>query len=368
MDALEKYFKKKTEDISFMELKDKDLPLPIITDKLVKEIKMGNLEDEIDQKFFIEGMVYILGTDPNFVHAKAYVELLNNYDKPIEDYIFYIALRALEEDKYDLAAINFRALKLLYPENINAKFNYALTLEGIGQEKTSNNKEEEGLIFLQESTRELEEILDMDEDYGLAYYKLGFHYKALGYFLKAKLIWTKHLGLDKDEIRLQEIRGELELIENDVALETGLTYLSREYYDKALDSFLKLSPRMNKWWELKYLIGICYKGLLEYENAVQYLEEALELYKLDGELYNELGICLFTTGDFKKAIDVFSEGIENILEDYKLIFNRGLCYFQLGELKQAYKDIEYAESLNPYDENIKIQKEELEKIMLRGGV
>ncbi|MEY8417353.1 Tetratricopeptide repeat-containing protein [Tissierella praeacuta DSM 18095] len=375
MDFVNDYFKKKTNKITFIELKkgarinikgypiDKDIPLPILTDVLVSEIIEGNMEEEIKVSDIIDGIIYLMGIDSLFMHMEDYKNILMYYNKKAEDYIFYQGIRSIEEDDYDNGAVYFRALKYINPKNVNGIFNYAIALEEIGKKYFEKEEHEKGIKFLDKSTNELETILDIDDKYPLAYYKLGYHYKFSEQYLKAKLIWTKYLVLDKDELRLQEIRGEIELIENDVALETGLTYLSREYFDKALDIFLKLLPKLDKWWELKYLIGVCYKGLSDFENAIDYFEGALELYKLDSNLYNELGICLFTIGDINNAIDVFTEGIESVPDDYKLIFNRGLCYLQLGKLKDAYSDIENAVMLNPNDINMNTQKEALEKLM-----
>lgn len=376
MEFIIEYFKKKTDKITFVELKedstinikgyptDKVIPLPIMTDVLVNEIIEGNMEEEIKLSHIIDGIIYLMGIDPTFMYMDDYKNILLSYDEKVEEYIFYKGIKSIEESDYDGRGIYFRALKHFNPENVDGIFNYALALEEIATEFFEKEKEENGMQFLKKSTIELETILDIDDKYPLAYYKLGYHYKFYEQYLKAKLIWTKYLTLDNDELRLQEIRGEIELIENDVALETGLTYLSREHFDKALDIFLKQLPKFDKWWELKYLIGACYRGLSDFENAIEYFKGALELNKTESDVYNDLGICLYTIGNMDNAIEVFTEGIENIPDDYKLIFNRGLCYLQLGLLEDAYDDIQKASILNPMDENINTQKEILENLMI----
>jgi len=337
--------------------------LPILTEVLINEIKEGTLEEEIKMSHIIDGIIYLIGIDSSFMYVKEYKDILINYNDKIESYIFYQGIKFIDKNDYDNGAICFRTLKEINPGNINGLFNYALALEEIAKMYFSKEQEDEGLEFLHKSTLELESILDIDEKYPLAYYKLGFHYKFFEQYLKAKLIWTKYLILDKDELRLQEIREEIDQIENEVALESGITYLSHEQFDHALDIFLKLLPKYNKWWELKYLIGVCYKGLDNYENAIDYFYDAIENHKTEPDVYNELGICLFSIGDINKAIDVFTEGIENISDDYKLLFNRGLGYIQLGNLENAYTDISNAVKLNPQDENMKVQKQKLEDLL-----
>ena len=374
MAIINEYFKKYTDKITFIELKDNtefnveehpiknNIPLPVLIEELISEIKVGNLEEEIKITNIIEGIIYLMGIDKNFPYIDEYIEILNAYDDNIEEYIFYKGIRFIDKEDYDNGAICFRALDLLNPKNLNSIFNYALALESIGKKHMAIGKDEEGMEFINKATSELESLLDIDEDYGLAYYKLGYHYKFSEQNLKAKLMWNKFLKLDKDELRLEEIRKELDNIENSVLLESGITYLSINKFDDALSCFLKILPDFKDWWELNYLIGASYKGLNDHEMAIEYFEKSLENNQSEADVYNELGISHFYLGYIDKAVKVFSKGIDNIKDDYKLYFNRGLGYIQLDKLEDAYKDIIKAVELNPNDENMNIQKKSLDEI------
>lgn len=375
MNIINDYFKKYTDKISFIELRDnkelniegykisEDTPLPVLTDDLVEEIKQGNLEEEIKMSNIIDGIIFILGIDSEFKYSDEYESILSSYDEDIDEYIFYKGIRNIEDENYDFGAICFKALKRVNPENINGIFNYALALETIAKSFFTAEDDETGLAFINQSTVELESILDIDESYPLAYYKLGYHYKFYQQYLKARLTWNKYIALDKDEVRLQEIRNELESIESDVILETGLTYLAMPNFDRALEEFLKLLPKLEKWWELNYLLGLSYKGLTEYDTAIKYFNLALEENNKVPEVYNELGISYILIGDVDDAINTFTDGIEEIQDDYKLFFNRGLTYLQLEHIDQAYEDITKAAELNPEDENVALQKQRLEEIL-----
>ncbi|MCK9444357.1 MAG: tetratricopeptide repeat protein [Tissierellaceae bacterium] len=375
MDIINSYFKKKADKITFLEVKDnssiglkgyphdKKIPLPLRTETLIKEIKDGNLKEEINISYVIDGIVYLIGIDPSFPNIENYKDILLAYNDKIEDYIFYEGIRSVENNEYSHGAICFRALKQINPRNTDNLFNYALVLEEIAKKYFEMDMEEEALAFLKNSTNELEMILDADEKYSLAYYKLGYHYKYFGNYLKAKLAWNKFLNFDMDELRLHEIRGEIDEIEDNVTIETGLTYLSKELYNDALTTFLKLLPKFENWWELRYFIASSYKGLGDLDKAIEYYYGALELNDMELEIYNELGICLFSIEDIQKSVEIFSQGIEKVGEDYKLLFNRGLGYLQLGDLKKAYKDIDKASQINPDDENIIGQKLYLDKLL-----
>lgn len=372
MTVVEKYFMDKTKNISFIELKKgsyisvnnyiiKDyLPLPMIMDTLIDGIKLGELAEELNVKDLIDGVVYTLGTDANFKYKSEYKELLYNYDPKIEEYIIYKAFKYLKEENLDMATIHFRALTNINQKNIKGLFNYSLCLESIGQHLIEANKEDKGKKFLAASTSKLEEILEIDENYSLAYYKLGYHYKFNGEFLRAKLYWENFLHLANSEERLEEVRKEIELIDDDSNFEQGIYYLNSEEYDLALEKFLKLLTSYKGWGHLHYLIGLAYKGNSLYNEAISFFEKALDLGGDNIDIYNEMGICLYTIGELKDAIKIFSQGLELNPKDYKTIFNRGMINLELGNLEEAKEDIDLAFKLNPHDKLVGKQKERLD--------
>lgn len=361
MNTINDYFLNMTDKISFVELKEnaelnikgytveKGLPLPIVTDTLLREIKKGNLKEQLNLSHIIEGMIYILGIDINFKYNSQYKDILYRFNSNIEDFILYSGLKLDEEGKHDDSAIVFRALVNINNKNINGLFNYAIQLERIAKKFIESNNEEKGNDFLKESTDILESILDMDPDYALSYYKLGYHYKNYGQFQKARLMWEKYLNLDDDKERLQEIREEISLINDDAEYEEGINYISRGDYNKALNKLYPLLQRHNDNWNLFYMAGLAHKGLRDYEKAIENFIEAVNLGGEHPDLYNELGICLFGVGNINEAIDILTKGIELYKENYRLIYNRGLIYMQLGLYDNAIKDIEKAHSLNPED-------------------
>lgn len=371
MNTVNEYFLNMTDRISFVELKEnaelnikgytveKGLPLPIVTNTLVEEIKKGSLGDQLNVSHIVEGMIYILGIDMNFKYNSQYKDILYRFNPKIEDFMLYTGLKLDEEGKHDDSAIVFRALVNINGKNINGLFNYAIQLERIAKKLIESNREEKGNDFLKESTDILESILDLEPKYALAYYKLGYHYKNYGQFLKARLMWEKYLNLDDDKVRLQEIREEINLINDDAEYEEGLNYISRGNYNKALDKLYPLLQRHNDNWNLFYMAGLAYKGTRDYEMAVENFAEAINLGGEHPDLYNELAICLFGIGNINEAIDILSKGIELYKDNYRLVFNRGLIYMQLGLYDIALQDVEKAYNLNPEDMSVRNTYEQL---------
>lgn len=375
MSKIEKLFIEKTKELTFIELKkdtnlningyilEGGLPLPVITDNLMQELEYGDLSEEIRLGNVIEGILFLLGTDSSFPHTDQYKEILYAYDKEIISFGFYKGMKALEEKDLVTAGIFFRACINLDEDNLDAKLNYALVLETMGKQEIEDGKVEEGEDLLHRSTNQLEEIVNIDDSYSLAYYKLGYHYLYSEQFLKTQITWNKFLTLDKDEDRLQEIREQIDIIDDDAKMEVGLSYYSYNDFGKALDSFLRLMPKQEKNWNINYLIGLCYKGLEDYESAIEYINIAIDLNSHESDLYNDLGIIYFIQGMIIEAIKIFTDGIEETEADYKIYFNRGLGYVQLGEYNLALGDINIAYELNPYDENVEIQKREIERYL-----
>ena len=303
METVDKYFKEKTDNLTFIELQDDsfvdlkgyiiraDIPLPILTKELIEGIKGGVFEEEIRISDFVEGIIYTIGTDDNFPYLKEYKEILYAYDDKIEDYIFFTGVRDLQEDRFDDGCIKLRALLALDPNNVDAIFNYGLGIEGLAR-KFIDLDDEKGNDFLDFSTSLFESILDIDKEYALSYYKLGYHYLYLEQYLKASLTWKKFISKSKDEVLVQEIRNEIDRIDDDVVFETGITYLAYNDYEKALNFFLKLMPKYEDNWNLNFSIAKSYLGLQQDDLAIEYLIKAIELRDDDPDLFNELGIII----------------------------------------------------------------------------
>lgn len=365
MNYIEKKLEKRREDISFIQIKSdsplaskdyniSDYPLPILTSSLIQEVK-NNQAEEIELEKIIDGIIFLLGVgDSDFPYIDQYRSLLRRVSPEIEDIIFFRAMTSFKEEDIDNSLINIRALLSLKPDHIKALFQYGIVLEEIGKALLDEEDINVGEEILKLSTLNFEKILDLDEEYALAYYKLGYHYRYSSQYLKTDLIWTKFLKFSKDEILKEEIREELAVIKDEVNLETAITYISYSDYKKALDSLLNLLPKHEESWNVNYLIGKSYNGMGEFESAIKYFSQAIKYNKEESELYNELGVVYYNMGEIYKAMQIFTEGIEHCQEDYRLIFNRSLMYAGLEDYKKALEDAEKAYGLDP-DESIRAQ-------------
>lgn len=372
MRVSEEYFNSKTEEISFISLRedktlelkdltlDKDLPLPVVTNRLLTELNKLDDNNGITIQRVIEGILHLIGADQDFIHREEYGKILDGILSKPEEEIFAMGLTKLEEGDLDESGLIFRAFNSLYGSR-DSEFYYAMVLEGMGRKYFDRGDLDLGNKFLEESTTILEELLNEDTTFYPAYYKLGYHYKFYEQFTKAKLTWDKVLVYDPDENRRQEIRQEIALIDLDSRVELGLSYLNNMMYEDAIEVLIKLMPKEIKNWYINYLLGMAYRGYGDNLTAIEYFYQALDNEENPQDVYNELGITYFNDGNIEKAISIFTEGIDKLEEDYRLYFNRGLGYLNLGLIDKGYEDIKIAASLNPEYENIQVQLNAIEK-------
>lgn len=362
----EKYFNEKVKNISFVQLRegadvelngliiDSSLPLPVITDNLLSELTSIESKNEITIERIIEGILYLLGADIEFLHSERYIKILEAYNKDIDKVIFTRAIKEFENNHLDKSGLYFRAYNSLFG-SVEGLFYYAMVLEALSKEEFNKEKIDKGNQFLEESTKILEEILNTDPKFYPSYYKLGFHYKFYEQYLKAKLTWEKALLLDPDLTRKDEIRIELENIEYESGMEITENYLSNLNYSKAIETLSNMIPKFKADWKIYYLLGMSYRGFGDNEAAIEYFKSSLEFNPENADIYNELGIVYFNEADILGAIEVFNKGIEYNDNDYRLYFNRALGYLNIGQIDKGYEDVQKANTLNPLDENIKNQ-------------
>ena len=362
MEILEEYFKEKTKNISFIEIKpdtyidvngyrvSENIPLPIIVDDLIDEVKDNDGGEEIKFESFINGIVYTIGVDPKFKYFEQYKEILYSFDKKIEDYIIYKSLNNISQDKLEIGLIWLRALYFINNKNLFGKYNYALAIAERAKEAFELKDIEQGKDLLDSSTKVLEEILDDDPDFHLALYKLGYHYKSKSEFRKSKITWEKFLRLGKEDELIEEVRNCLEAMEDDVIYEEGYNLILEGYSEDGLDKLLSIVDKYDKWWNLYFMIGLGYRQIGQYEKAKEYFEKVLELKEDQVDTLNELGLSLVYLGDTPNALKNFSKAIELRPTDYEIMCNRGMTYLQINDITNARKDILNAYEINPNDE------------------
>jgi tetratricopeptide (TPR) repeat protein len=371
MSRLDEYFKKKTKELSFIELKegssvdvngyriDSETPLPILTESLIEEVRTGNPEEEVRFSNMINGMIYTIGIDPEFKHIEEYKEALYSYDSNIEAYIKYLGVESLKNNKVDDAMICFRAVLELNEKNKEARYSYAVAMEERAKRAYELDDKKLGAAFLKEALRQMEKI--ESNEMPITHYKLGYYYKHFSEFRKSKIVWEKFLRAGEEKELLEEIREQLESIEDDVTYEEGYTSILEGRASEGIAKLLPLTEKYKSWWNLSFMLGLGYRQIGEVDEAMAYFKEALEVNPGQIDSLNELGLCYAAKLEFEKSIEMFSEAIKIEPKNHEIICNRGMAKFQLGQIEEAKADIERAYKINPEDEVVLACRRALEE-------
>ncbi|MEJ8554043.1 tetratricopeptide repeat protein [Tepidibacter sp. Z1-5] len=359
---IEKHLLLKTENLAFLSIKeDAKLPLkgysipkggieaPILNEELVKGIKDRTAEEALTLSSLANGMIYIIGIDSNFRYNEEYKKFLYSFDERIEEYIGYMGVKKANEKELTDALIYFKALITLNKDNINGLYNYALVCQDIAKIHEKNKEEELMNDFLLEALDKLETIVDIESNFGLAYYQLGYHYYNQKQYIKTKITWEQALKCELDENSVMEIKSELKKIEDKVDYEEGYNLVLQGNAEEGLEKLLPLKDEYPDWWNLLFFIGLAYRQLGNINESIQHFEKILILNPTQMDTIVEIGLCYAAIGNLEKSIEEFKKALE-IKEDPEVMCNLGMAYLETGNLNEATFYIEKAFALNPQDE------------------
>jgi len=359
---IDDYLLKKTEDLSFVELKhdtelniktyklpSKGLDVPIITEELAYNIKTRKEDEVLTINIITRGMIYLLGVDPVFKYRDEYIKFLYAVDPKIEEYILIESLRFLEKFQFIEGIIFLKALISLNPYNIKALLNYSLALLEY-RDKELLNKNKTYTIFTNEAKDKLEALLDMDNKQGLAYYYLGFIYKDNKEFNKAKIHWGKALKLELEEDLKEHIRGLLLQLEDMVQYEKGYEAILEGRAREGLPLLMELEERYKTWWNLMFFIGLGYRQLNAFPEAIKYFKKVLELKSDQMDTIVELGLSYGGMGRLEEAIEYFYKAIDLGGENNEILCNLAMSYLELGDLEKSQIYVDRSLAINPNDE------------------
>jgi len=358
---IEKYIHKRTEDLSFVQLSaqaiqvkgyviPKDgLFVPLLTTDLANNIKTKEQDKIITANGIVHGMIYLLGVDSDFKYRDEYIEFLYAVNPDIEDYINFKAVKFADEGKLIESVIFSKALILLNNKNVYYIFNYALNLLNYSKENLSNKPKIES-VFKKEATICLEAILDIDDNYALAYYHLGFLYSYNKQFNKSKLFWEKYLELDTNEELSSGVKQLLLEIEDQAKYERGYEAVLGGRPQEGLSLLLELEEKYPSWWNLLFFIGLAHRQLQKYDDAIEYFDKVLLVEENQLDTLVELGLCYGSINNQDQAIEYFETALDLGGPNNEILCNLAVVHMAMGNLVKAKECLDESLDLNSEDE------------------
>ncbi|HBH1343326.1 tetratricopeptide repeat protein [Clostridioides difficile] len=363
---IEKYLLKKAEELAFItikhggefKLKSYEVPkggldVPIKNEVLVKGIKEKTAQDKLNSMSIADAMIYIIGIDSKFKNNAEYEKFLNALSKDIDldlkSYMGYMSRKYFEIGENTDSLIYIKAFITMYPDDLDAMYNYAIVCQEIAKQYQKDMDDKAMNAFLLEAMAKLEKVIDVDENFALGYYHLGYHYYNQGQYLKTKLTWEEALRLGLDADLVAEVQENLGKMDFKVQYEEGYTLVFQGKFKEGLEKLLPLEEEHMDWWNLLFMIALGYKGMGEIEQAKMYLEKILIIKPNQVDTIVELGLCEAYKNNLDKAIEYFEQAAK-IKEDPEILCNLGMAYLNNGDIDDATYYIERAYELNPQDE------------------
>ncbi|MBW4575452.1 MAG: tetratricopeptide repeat protein [Aphanothece sp. CMT-3BRIN-NPC111] len=141
---------------------------------------------------------------------------------------------------------------------------------------------------------------------------------------------------------------ELDSTHAETYLALGIVYLNWEQLDEAIAYLQKAIEIQPDLPEAYYNLGMCLrlKGC-NIEQAINQLQKAIELKPELSEAYNNLAMCFMSQGEIELAINYLQKAIElkpNLPGAYN---NLAMCLIDKGEIEPAISNLQQAISIDP---------------------
>lgn len=355
---------KKLKNIVFIELKEDHkigevtlsagFSMPIKLDYLIEGIKEKELEEEINLEKIVEAMLYLLGIDSEFIYAEKYKGVLETLKIDLKNYAMHKAF--INQDKEPLDSYIFlKGYEEVKGEDADIVFKEANILEAIYNKLELEEKYEKADKLLNIIIKKYNEVLNKDETYSLAYYRLAYINLSLQKYIKANMYFEKFINLSDNEELKDEVRKEIEIIRDNVNFDSAKTYLSYGEYDKALNLLKDISENFNKDELYYYTLAITNYNLGDLASAEEFARESVDKKILE-ENVNLLSTIYVGQNKFDEAIEILKMGLEEIEESYPLNYNLGIIYLNKKEREKGIQYLERANKLKPNKELEKIIK------------
>ena len=363
---IDKYLLKKTEELAFItvkkegdfhldgyEIPKEGLNVPIKNEVLVKGIKEKTAQDGLNSISIADAMIYIIGIDPEFRYNDEYkkfltaVEIKVNFN--VRSYAGYMSRKYFELGETTDSLIYIKALVTLYPDDIEGLYNYAIVCQEVATSYQKDGDAKGMNAFLLEAGEKLEKIINMDENFALAYYHLGYHYYNQSQYIKAKVIWEEAIKHGLDEDIIAEIQENIGKMDYKVQYEEGYSLVFQGKFEEGLDKLLPLEEQYGDWWNLLFIIGIAYKNMGEMDRAIHYFDKILIIKPNQVDTLVELALCEASSFNMERAVELLEQAAK-IKEDPEILCNLGMAYLNTGNIDDAIYYIERAYELNPEDE------------------
>jgi tetratricopeptide (TPR) repeat protein len=322
---------------SYVTFKNKDLYLPISSEYI-----SSNINDEIKIKnlpiyYFIEGMFTAIAADENLRFNEDY-ELILDYIKDTENCIKSLISKRIEDKRYLDAYLLLKGY-YTYSKDLDVMKRILLVGETIREDSSFKD------LLLEDIDYCINNNLKIAEPY--LYQAIVL--KNDGDFKAARVAINEYLN------KGGKVTKEVEIIKADIQnisdYENAIEYLAEDPA-KSIEILLRLAEEFEENPLIYYYLGIGFRKLEDYNQAIYYLKESVKRESGILEVIVELGLNYACINEFEEAIKLFKKAFE-ASRDVEICTNIVMCYLNLNDLENAKLHLDIAKNLNPDDEIVK---------------
>jgi len=263
-----------------------------------------------------ENMLFVVGMDPAFPHAKAYGEYLRVcFAVRVREAFLHDAGTMTENGDFLRACVLFRGVAFLAESDgvysCDALFGLAGACSGMSRkleepahmdetDEESRAREEECGRFKAESMELYETLTFSFPEFAPAWYHLGYCYLNMGLYAKTDLCFKRFLSLadpEKQEDEIKEIRERRDQLADPITIEQGCNAIIA---GRAAEGIALLEPyresQFRNWWPMHYYLAQAYVDTDRPDDAEAAYREVLRISPSNtdamlalSELYDALG-------------------------------------------------------------------------------
>ncbi|MDN5300146.1 MAG: hypothetical protein PWP51_2699 [Clostridiales bacterium] len=340
------------EEIVFIELKNEignwptTLPMPVYIHKMAAQIREDQI-DTISTEAIVRGVVTVMGADPSFKYASAYIEQLEMLDDGIWQKVVELGLAQASQNAYLEAILHFNAVLVADENNVNALYNMGRAFDDLYLE----SQDRQYLPFIKHC---YDRTVELAPDFGPVHFALGFFYYNEEKYAQAEAAWLEALKCNISYDMREEVVSALGRVEDRSTFEQGREYILNGRFEEGLELLKSIEEIHDDWWQLNFFIGLALKMQERYEDALSYFLKVLVLNSGFVQAMNEAGICLIAIGDYEQALAHYREALRLSPKNPEYLCNRGVVYYHMKAYDDAFIAIDEAHALAPDDEVIQM--------------
>jgi tetratricopeptide (TPR) repeat protein len=320
-DRIKKYLTEYLNDFIFDEFSDsylrkaklieimKGVPVPLRKE----DLEAFASEKGLPVKIIGENMARVIGVDPKFRHAKAYIMFLERImGKRACEMFAKEGRREAVDDEYDPSLIHFRAGLVMNPIDMACMYGYARTCRALYEKS-----DDEAYIgdFKAEAFEYFEMLTEIHPRYAYGWYYLGYMYLNMGLYQKAHIAWESFLPLPRNNTKdRKEIRNRLKQIQIPMQIENGYNAILAGRWTDGVSTLEPFTESAYKeWWPLWYYLGEGYLNTGRVEQAKEAFTEALRFNASHIDSMRELVNIYEAEGD-PEMVKKYSDKIRLVSE------------------------------------------------------